>query len=66
MYICTYILSNLFTTTCTTGSTTRCFYDQVAVVTSTLCTETSKTVPNMCVVVGRVALYQVTSACKEV
>ena len=60
MYIYTYILSNLFTATRTTGSTTRCFFNQVAVVTSTFYTETSETVPNVCVVVGRVALYQVT------
>ena len=44
----------------TIGSTVLCSYNQVAVVTSTFCIETSETVPNMCVVVERVMLYQVT------
>ena len=44
----------------TIGSPVLCCYNQVVVVTSTFCTETSETVPNMCVVVERVMLYPVT------
>ena len=35
-------------------------HNQAVAVASTFCTEASETVPNMCVVVERVALYQVT------
>ena len=44
----------------TIGSTVLCCYNQVVVVTSTFCSETSETAPNMCVVVERVKLHQVT------
>ena len=50
--MCTYIECTAKTVySNTTGSTVLCCYNQVVVVTSTICTETSETVPNMCVVV---------------